>query len=181
MLYEVITLFDIEYPNQTEAYSMQNKLISDFNGQLHRITEKLINSYFKNDNYRIERIEIDLGIISKHDFETILPTLYKNALEEYFFRLLNTLPNLKKSEHILEKVDLSIEIFEYLKSYLTTGIIPWNLQELNSKELTYWFIKLGELSSNKCNELLLLLKSDIILNRFINTIPFSVSNSYTFV
>ncbi len=161
--------FDVCYNNQSKANGLQDKIISDFNTHIHHICDALFNKYFGNGHYKLPQLELNLGNLTESDIKHNLPVIFKEKLENILSQVKVETQHPKIQEK-LTHVIFEDTLFEYLKAYFSTGIIPWNLQEFNQKNIAYWLEQTYSLPSEKSLTLVSLAKNTDYRIRFVRAL-----------
>lgn len=145
--------FDVQYPEQSSAQVLQDRIISQFNDKIIRILEKKLEGFEPTKLLRIPKVELNLGTLSKVQAEDSLAYLFEKKLEEY-------LGNIKvqfKSGMVppeVEAIEVDEIVVEFLIHYFNFGTFSWKYDEIASyKKVEEWIIYLSESSPEKLKEI----------------------------
>ena len=115
--------FQITSDDEGNAHHYQSAVSALQESKIRTLLEKVLNQYSSPDNiYRFKQIELNLGAIHPHDFDTELLLRLEEQLIQFFKSNIRPDGNLRMGE----KIVLSNQKLEQLEHFLINGFFQWN-------------------------------------------------------
>ncbi|MDN3643353.1 contractile injection system tape measure protein [Lutimonas halocynthiae] len=124
--------YEIELSDQKDAYQFQSDIISLQNSRITPLIEKVLNHFIpENYSFYIDSIELDLGVVSKYNYENELPILIEEKLIQYFKS--NMLDN--GTLRSAKRIEGNISTLNNLEYFLLNGYYSWQNNSEKSPSL----------------------------------------------
>lgn len=115
--------YQIAFDDKSEAYRMQSSISALQTSRVNALLESILNRYSKNEViYQFSKIELDLGVINKSNYENELVYKLEEALINFFKTNIlenGTVKNGKKINSFKSKI-------EHFEVFILKGYTQWN-------------------------------------------------------
>jgi len=116
------TLIEVKFESEEEAFAHQAVLTSSVKNRLLPVMDDVFTELSPADHIlRIDRLEVDLGVIAADGFAEEMARRLKERLGDALREHLQRIGPL----HTAELISPSLEEFECVKHFLQTGSLPW--------------------------------------------------------
>ncbi len=153
-------VFDVSFSTEDAAFAEQAALSGYVSDALVREVDGVFNGYSNDTSIlRIERLEVDLGVVALNDYQSELTERLKRRLREQLdeYKARSTV---KDSIGVVSLQAVASDL-ETLQFYIRYGYLPWHCQIGSEKEMQSRFMRIVEF---QCDELITLLESAGSLN-----------------
>jgi len=153
-------VFDVSFSTEDAAFAEQAVLSGYVSDVLVREVDGVFNGYSDDSSIlRIERLEVDLGVVALNDYQSELTERLKSRLREQLdeYKARSTV---KDSSGVVALQAVASDL-ETLQFYIRYGYLPWYCQAGSEKVMQSRFMRIVEL---QCDELITLLESAGSLN-----------------